>query len=1070
MNDEQREILQAWENEAGTLEAINGLNHNHIIKCIAAIRRGNGRYFMFPWATGRSLRDFWDKTPRQPPSAEIILQVITQLRGIADALDELHNFEGGRSVTRPSERQDDVEESSDESDNNPAQSNPENPQVMLDDLPIVLDNEVDDYRDARTAPSIRHGDLKPENILRFVDNASQLGTLRLADMGLAKRHVVATQLRSKGTNTRWSTRQYEAPEALSDKNARSRLYDVWSMGCITLEFIIWILYGNAELGKMYSEVKGLTNQIWQYYKIVPHTADEPGGARVHPVVNRWVNYIDQVDPECKDGQSSAIKDLLAVVREKLLVVPLPPDRISGVERGRTLAPSLGSKVTHYRATAAEFRDALDSILAKADQKNYLFTGQDRSTLKPPSFRTSFPSKLATNGGTQTNATPPEYTTSTEDASQILDLDRPIASDYALPKKGWQFEVDNAFAEALLREVGWNTLTPSATERPRLCRVCSTFNFWKGGFSIEEKASKLASRAASCQLCALLHSLIAQPDGLKSDLARFERDQSSTIVTTDDSFPVLSLVRTTELNTQLQIQLGFPALPQAGSQLFYSLLKQWLVDCDDNHEGCRVEHHSLPTRLIDVGSLGREQLRLIETATDAPKENKYVALSHPWGDPKNHKPFMTLRTNVLQHKQAIPEADLPLTFKHAVECARNLGVRYLWIDSICIIQGSDGDFNLESKNMEKVFSGAYCVLAASRATGQHDGFIGGRPPRSYIPFQHDHEPPFYICKTIDNFSADVIDGALNRRGWVLQERILARRTIYFTATQTYFECGAGVRCETLTKKRNKMVEYLSDPNFPARIMDANRGSKISAFQELYRRYSRLDFSHDEDRPFAIAGLEARLQRALMTKGDYGIFDDGDTPDGGLFHRSLLWKRGEDPGDREFMTEIEFSAHRDVRIPSWSWMGYKGGIDYVSPPGDSVEWETQELHPPWTGGDGGLTTSEGQAGSEGQPPSHAPVAISALARPFDVRGRRHDEVKLYYDTGRTALFDNQLAQCVIVARSKEPKNPTEKRFYVLLVASTREVNEADELVYKRVGAGYMLGKFITLEGKGVAAKIV
>jgi serine/threonine protein kinase len=136
----------------------------------------------------------------------------------------------------------------------PEQGNSNNPQ-------IVLDNEVDDYHDAGTVASIRHGDLKPENILGFSDETMDLGILRLADMSLTKRHVVATQLRTKGTNTRWSIRRYEAPEALSIDNVRSRLYDVWSMGCITLVFIIWILYGKGELKKLYSQIEGLSQQL-----------------------------------------------------------------------------------------------------------------------------------------------------------------------------------------------------------------------------------------------------------------------------------------------------------------------------------------------------------------------------------------------------------------------------------------------------------------------------------------------------------------------------------------------------------------------------------------------------------------------------------------------------------------------------------------------------------------------------------------------------------------------------------------------------------------------------------------
>jgi hypothetical protein len=201
------------------------------------------------------------------------------------------------------------------------------------------------------------------------------------------------------------------------------------------------------------------------------------------------------------------------------------------------------------------------------------------------------------------------------------------------------------------------------------------------------------------------------------------------------------------------------------------------------------------------------LRLVETKQERLSSSEYTALSHPWGDTRTYEPFSTLRKDAsrkkhdIEHfKTAIPEDQLPATFKDAVDCTRRLGVQYLWIDSICIIQGPGGDFNEEAKKMEDVFSGAYCVLAASRASSQRDGFLGSRQRRDYVTFARGDEKPFYICKTIDNFSKDVIEGDLNKRGWVLQERALARRTIYFTATQTYFECGKGVRCETLTSMK------------------------------------------------------------------------------------------------------------------------------------------------------------------------------------------------------------------------------------------------------------------------------
>ena len=134
----------------------------------------------------------------------------------------------------------------------------------------------------------------------------------------------------------------------------------------------------------------------------------------------------------------------------------------------------------------------------------------------------------------------------------------------------------------------------------------------------------------------------------------------------------------------------------------------------------------------------------------------------------------------------------------------------------------------------------------------------------------------------------------------------------------------------------MADFLGDPNFPNKAMRANRARKIAYFQGLYKQYSRLDFTRYSDRPFAIAGLEKRLQSAFNTRGAFGIFDDGDKEDGGLFHRSLLWQRGEENGDLPNMPTIEFPPARKVNVPSWSWMAYRGGIDYIDPPFDQADW--------------------------------------------------------------------------------------------------------------------------------------
>jgi Heterokaryon incompatibility protein (HET) len=256
----------------------------------------------------------------------------------------------------------------------------------------------------------------------------------------------------------------------------------------------------------------------------------------------------------------------------------------------------------------------------------------------------------------------------------------------------------------------------------------------------------------------------------------------------------------EIKTTAPIQIGYPQLPKAGSEAQFHILRYWLKNCDETHQrlNCYTKTDFVPTRLIDVGFDSSELVRLYETQEgDA---FKYVALSHSWGKSPH---FQTFHRDLEKYKKGIKISDLPPTFRDAVTSTRKLGLRYLWIDSICIIQRDEtdaGDFDQESGRMESVFSSAYCLFAASSAEGQCDGFLNDRESsrRDFVAIQSPGEPTYYVCPAIDDFKGHVLDGVLNKRGWVMQERVLARRAIYFTDKQAYWECGDGVRCESLAR--------------------------------------------------------------------------------------------------------------------------------------------------------------------------------------------------------------------------------------------------------------------------------
>ncbi|KAK3379702.1 hypothetical protein B0T24DRAFT_165178 [Lasiosphaeria ovina] len=188
--------------------------------------------------------------------------------------------------------------------------------------------------------------------------------------------------------------------------------------------------------------------------------------------------------------------------------------------------------------------------------------------------------------------------------------------------------------------------------------------------------------------------------------------------------------------------------------------------------------------------------------------------------------------------------------------------------------------------------------------------------------------------VDDFEEDVGQNELQRRGWVLQERALSRRTIHFAGRQTYWECGGGVRCETLTRMNNDKAAFLGDAHFPSYANRWSRGKRIKVIQRLYEQYSAMGLTYARDRPAAIRGLEARLVKTIGGPGGFGIFRPH-------MYRYLLWMRSSASGPG--LERVTDFVPPSTPPPSWSWMAYSGGIKYVDVPGVGVEWDASLVWP-------------------------------------------------------------------------------------------------------------------------------
>lgn len=150
-------------------------------------------------------------------------------------------------------------------------------------------------------------------------------------------------------------------------------------------------------------------------------------------------------------------------------------------------------------------------------------------------------------------------------------------------------------------------------------------------------------------------------------------------------------------------------PRALSSSNLEIINTWIKECKVNHPECQIDNSRwVPSRLLDVGPLdGSELPRLVETGEPG-NRGPYTALSHMWGE---SIPLRALTSNYEDLKVGIPMQNLSKNFAHAVVVTRELRLRYLWIDSLCIVQNLASDWDKEAATMHQVYSFAEVTIVA-----------------------------------------------------------------------------------------------------------------------------------------------------------------------------------------------------------------------------------------------------------------------------------------------------------------------------------------------------------------------
>jgi hypothetical protein len=211
---------------------------------------------------------------------------------------------------------------------------------------------------------------------------------------------------------------------------------------------------------------------------------------------------------------------------------------------------------------------------------------------------------------------------------------------------------------------------------------------------------------------------------------------------------------------------------------FDWVKQCLTNCLDTHEVCHQDFDVkwLPTRLIDIGDTHSTTVKLIFSESLSSSHHnapRYVTLSHKWGSSE----FIGLRSNNLEVlKIGIGRESLPKTFLDAMQVCRTLGVRYIWIDSLCVVQDSVTDWQRESSMMDRVYRTGICNITASYGDGPYHGLELEestdteviRNLRIWLP-SGGSQVQYYCFNDYHSWWSRFLEqAALNQRAWVYQE--------------------------------------------------------------------------------------------------------------------------------------------------------------------------------------------------------------------------------------------------------------------------------------------------------------
>ena len=372
----------------------------------------------------------------------------------------------------------------------------------------------------------------------------------------------------------------------------------------------------------------------------------------------------------------------------------------------------------------------------------------------------------------------------------------------------------------------------------------------------------------------------------------------------------------------------------GDKQMWTFLRKCLDDCIENHDKCKASQdpHWYPERLLYLtqGKACKDALQLVQTTHHIPT-SRYIALSHCWG---LKSPLRTTKRNLAQFINEISISDLPMTFQNCVTTARELGVRYIWIDSLCIIQDDRQDWARHARSMDLIYENALFTVAAVCSPNGQVPYLGPHAPSNRASWQVVNinidtpsvEPPTnakglpQAQLKARKYGPDLFPGwcygPLEYRGWAWQERYLSVRIINFTKEEARWHCKVSKVCECIGTVQHPDPELQQRPGYQADELEDL--PTIQQWRSIVTAYSDRSLTFSTDRLPALSGVASRFSTSLQSEYLGGMWLSD-------FPRTLAWYRRELSDSPTGKPKMWRSL--DNGVPSWSWASISGQANWM-----------------------------------------------------------------------------------------------------------------------------------------------